>query len=99
GAVDGDEPERGPVAERPLEVVHRAPVGVAAQVDAVAEAAQHAPEGTLDVGDAAGVVVGADAVLGDEHGRLLGDLPRAADRRLERLWPELVAHDRRLDAL
>ena len=34
----------------------------------------------------------ADAVLGDEHGHPAGHLPGAADGRLERLGPELVAH-------
>src|ERR1043166_9388966 len=38
GAVDGDEPEHGAVAERPLDVVEGGPVEVAADVDAVAQA-------------------------------------------------------------
>ena len=38
GAVDGDEPERRPVAEDPLEVVEQRPVEVAAHVEAVAQA-------------------------------------------------------------
>ena len=75
-AVDGDQPERRPVAEDPLEVVEQAPVDVAAHVDAVVEAGEHARERALDVLDALGVVGGADAVLGDEHGHCRRSPPR-----------------------
>ena len=43
-AVERDEAERGPVAEGPLEVVEQRPVRVAAHVDAVVEAVEHAVE-------------------------------------------------------
>src|SRR5205823_3399413 len=89
--VDRDEAERRPVPVDPLEVVERAPVAVAPHVDAVGETSQDAVEGPLYVGDAPGVVTGADAVLGDELGQAVGVGPRASHARFERLGPELVA--------
>src|SRR2546421_938673 len=62
-AVDGDESERRAVAERPLEVVERTPVRVAAHVEAVGQTGEHAVQRGLDVLDALGVVGRADAVL------------------------------------
>src|SRR5207248_793887 len=92
GAVDPHEPERRAVAERPLEIVERAPVRVPAHVDAVVEAAADPLQGPANVGDAALVVVGGDAVLGDEQRYAAGDLPRPTEGRLQHLGPELVAH-------
>src|SRR5205823_13363059 len=64
-AVDGHQAEGGAVAEDPLEVVEQAPVHVAAHVDPVGEAGEHAAERAPDELDALGVVIGPDAVLGD----------------------------------
>src|SRR5262245_12663231 len=49
GAVDGAQAELGAVPEGPLEVVEQAPVRVAAHVESVVEAPQHAFERSLDV--------------------------------------------------
>ena len=79
-AVDGDEPELGPVAPRPLEVVEQRPVEVAAHVEAVGEAAADAFERLGHVRDAVGVVVVAEAVLGDVDRDLRVRRPRAGSR-------------------
>src|SRR5207248_6320030 len=54
--VDGDEAERRPVAERPLEVVEQRPVEVAQHVEAVVEAPSDAAERLGDVQHALVVV-------------------------------------------
>ena len=64
------EAEPGPVPEGPLEVVEQRPVRVAAHVDAVVDAVEDALERGADVADALLVVVGADAVLGDDDRHL-----------------------------
>ena len=70
-AVDLDEAEAGPVPEGPLEVVEQRPVRVAAHVDARRRWQSRTPSrAALDVADALVVVVGADAVLGDEDRHL-----------------------------
>src|SRR5437764_11078566 len=65
-AVDGDEPERRAVPERPLEVVEGAPVRVAAHVDTIGQAGQHALQCSRDVLDALLVGGRPDAVLGHQ---------------------------------
>src|SRR5207245_1774346 len=55
-AVDGHQAEGGAVAEEPLEVVEQAPVDVAAHVDPVGEAVEHARERAPDELDALAVV-------------------------------------------
>ena len=86
------QPESGPVAEDPLEVVQQAPIRVAPDVDAVGDGPQHPRQGVLHVGDALIVIVGANAVLGDEERDLaLGVGPRPAQARLQAVQPEDVA--------
>src|SRR2546422_573099 len=80
-AVDGPQAEGGAVAEEPLEVVEQAPVDVATHVDPVGEAGEHAPECPRDELDALGVVLGPDAVLGDQDRHAARHLPGAADGR------------------
>ena len=59
----------------------------------------HPVECGAHVGQPLLVVVGADAVLGDQDGHLVGDLPRSPDRGLQRLRIELVAHRQHRDAV
>ena len=97
--VDRDEAERLAEAVVPLEVVEQAPVAVAAHVDAVGDARVYAAQGAGDVVDAVRVVVGAEAVLGDEHRqRAAGVVVHPAQAGLERLRPDLGAHLGELDA-
>ena len=56
----------------PLEGVEQAPVGGAAHVQPVVQAVKDAVEGLADELDAPGVVVGGNAILGDEHRRTGG---------------------------
>src|SRR5205085_4405055 len=76
-----------------------APVDVAAHVDSIGEAGEHAGQRARHELDALAVVVRPDAVLADQDRHAAGDAPRAADGRLERLRPELVAHLRRAHAV
>ena len=63
-----------------------------------AMARRHALQGAARVFDAARVVLGADAVLGDDHGTP-ADARGLADAGLQRLRIELVAHLRELGAV
>ncbi len=93
GPVDSDEAETRLVAHRPLEVVEQRPVRIAPDVDPVANGTQHALQGGVHVFDALVIVVGPDAVLGDEQGRTAARIgPGSAQRALQRRGPELVAH-------
>ena len=90
-AIDADDPELRPVAQRPLEVVEQRPVGVAPHVDPVGEGLQHARQRLADVVDALLVVGGADAVLGDQQGnRTAGVVPGPSQTVAERRRVELV---------
>src|SRR5579871_1477895 len=66
-AVHRDQAELRLVAERPLEVVHGAPVNVAQHIGAAGDRAVQRAERLTDEGDTAAVVLGADAVLRDQH--------------------------------
>src|SRR5207247_5871033 len=90
--------EGGAAAGAPVEVVEGAPVAVAAHAAPVGEAGEHARERAPDELDALGAVLGPDAVLGDQDGDTVRHLPGAADGRLQRLGPELVAHLRQAHA-
>src|SRR5438270_3636385 len=70
-AVHGDQPERGRVPERPLEVVEQRPVEVAADVHALRHALEDLAHRLVDVSDSLVVVAGGDPVLRheDRHAR------------------------------
>src|ERR1700722_8244137 len=89
--VDGDEAEFRPVAVGPFEVVEQAPREVAADVDAVVQTAANTPESVGVERHALVVVVGGDAVLGDDD-RQAGHLGGPANGVLCGLRPVLVPH-------
>ena len=65
--VNGRETKMRAVAERPLEIVEQAPIEIAADVEAVAQAALNSQKSSSDVLDPLGVIVGRDPVLGHEY--------------------------------
>ena len=77
--------------EYPLEIVQKAPVEVAPDVDTGIDTALHAAQCPLDVVDPDLVVVGSDAVFGDVD-RKARLVPRPTDGALEGLGPDLVSH-------
>ena len=64
---------------------------IAAHVDSVGPAARNSGQRRIDKGDAAGIVIGGNAVFGDDD-RLADAAGRHADRRLERFGPVFIAH-------
>ena len=96
-AVAVDDAEAGPVAEGPLEVVEQAPVRVAAHVDAVVEAVEHA----LERGRArTSIRCASSSVPMPFSVTRIGTSPFVYSHarrivRLQRLGVVLVAHDQR----
>src|SRR5205823_6212055 len=92
GAVHLDQTELGPVAERPFKVVEETPVRVDAHVDSFVETVRDPRQCNLHVLDSLCVVVGADAIFGDEdRHRAAGVLPGSPYRGGECLRVVLVA--------
>src|ERR1700694_4831328 len=66
-AVHLDQAEGGCVAQRPLKVVHGAPIGVAPNTDPVIEASSDSLERLGHISDSPFVVRGTDPVLGNQE--------------------------------
>ncbi len=96
--IHRDEAKGRLVAQHPLEIVEGRPVSVAAHIQAVLKTGFHALQRAPDVGDAPGVVLRANAVLGDDDGDL-GDINGATNRGFQRLRPEFIAHLGQLNVL
>src|SRR5262249_15684126 len=79
------------VAKNPFEIVEQRPMNVAADIDAVGEAAADSLNSALDVFDALAIVGRRYSIFGNEH-RHSGFLARITDRGLQRLGIKLVAH-------
>src|SRR5712671_6699026 len=96
-AIHRHQPNLGAVAENLFEVVEQRPVDVAANVHALGQTILYPTKRPVNVFDAAGVVLGADAVFRnvDWHADPGG---RVAQALLEGLRPEFIAHLRQLDA-
>ena len=92
--VDGDEPEGGPVAEGPLEVVEGRPVRCSRARRCRRRGSRARPAGPArrtSMRRASSSVAMPFSVT--SSGRAAGQLPRPADGGRQRLGPELVAHD------